>query len=81
MCDIESMFHQVHVNVEHRNLLRFLWWPEGNMGREPVKYRMTVHLFGATSSPGCANVSLKTTAVVYEKEFGSASANFTTIFM
>ena len=37
---------------------------------------MTVHLFGATSSPGCANVGLKTTADVYEKQFGSASANF-----
>lgn len=33
MCHIESTFHQVHVNVEHRNLPRFLWWSEGNMGK------------------------------------------------
>jgi len=26
MCDIQGMFHQVKVDVEHRNLLRFLWW-------------------------------------------------------
>ncbi len=31
MCDIEGMFHQVHVNVEHRNLLRFLWWADGDI--------------------------------------------------
>ena len=37
---------------------------------------MTVHLFGTTSSPGCANVSLKTTADVYEEEFGNAAASF-----
>jgi hypothetical protein len=76
MCDIESMFHQVHVNAEHRNLLRFLWWPDGDVNREPVEYRMTVHLFGATSSPGCANIGLKTTADKYKEEFGNAAASF-----
>ena len=25
-CDIEGMFHQVKVNKEHRDFLRFLWW-------------------------------------------------------
>ena len=60
MCDIEGMFHQVNVNPEHRNLLRFLWWENGNLDSEPIEYRMTVHLFGATSSPGCANFALKT---------------------
>lgn len=76
MCDIESMFHQVHVNAEHRNLLRFLWWPDGDVNREPVEYRMTVHLFGATSSPGCANIGLKTTADKYKEEFGNAAASY-----
>ena len=37
---------------------------------------MTVHLFGATSSPGCANFALKSTANDYENEFGPAAANF-----
>lgn len=36
---------------------------------------MIVHLFGAASSPGCSNVSLKTTAE-NEKSSGSASAEF-----
>ncbi|XP_071144990.1 uncharacterized protein [Mytilus edulis] len=47
--DIESMFYQVKVPLKDRNLLRFLWWPNGDMNSEPEVYRMTVHIFGATS--------------------------------
>ena len=75
MCDIETMFHQVHVTEEHRDMLRFLWWEGGDMSKDPVDYRMTVHLFGATSSPGCANFALKRTAQDNEEEFGSTTAN------
>ena len=75
-CDIEGMFHQVRVNEEHRDLLRFLWWSNGNTVKEPQQYRMTVHLFGATSSPGCANFALKSTADDHKAEFGTAAANF-----
>lgn len=60
VCDIEAMFHQFKVNIEHRNFLRFLWWGDGGFDRSPEDYRMTVHLFGAVSSPGCANFGLKT---------------------
>ena len=59
MCDIEKMFHQFHVSEEHHNFLHFLWWENGNLTLQPVEYRMKVHLFGATSSPGCANYGLK----------------------
>lgn len=76
MCDIESMFYQVCVSEEHRDLLRFLWWEGGDISAEPVEYRMTVHLFGATSSPGCANFALKRTAQDNAREFGSATAEF-----
>ena len=37
---------------------------------------MTVHLFGATSSPGCANFALKRTADDFEELFGSEPAKF-----
>ena len=67
-CDIESMYHQVGVNTEDRNFLRFLWWDSCNLDSEPKEYRMTVHLFGATSSPGCANYTLKATADMFEKD-------------
>ena len=76
MCDIEAMFHQVTVNEVYRDLLRFLWWEDGNLTKEPKKYRMTVHLFGATSSPGCANFALKSTVNDFEEEFGASAADF-----
>ena len=75
-CDIEGMFHQVTVNEEHRDILRFLWWPDRDINQEPQEYRMTVHLFGATSSSGCANFALKATANDHETEFGIKAANF-----
>ncbi|KAK0134384.1 hypothetical protein N1851_030041 [Merluccius polli] len=59
MCDIEHMFHQFHVKAEDQIYLRFLWWDEGNFEAQPSVYRMKVHLFGAASSPGCANYGLK----------------------
>ena len=37
---------------------------------------MNVHLFGASSSPGCANYWLKQTATDNEEKFGSDAANF-----
>ena len=70
------MFHQVKVNERYRDFLRFLWWKNGNLNEEPEEYRMTVHLFGATSSPSAANLALKTTADDYEEKWGTEAANF-----
>ena len=75
-CDIEGMFHQVHVNEEHRDLLRFLWWEQGDTTKAPTEYRMTVHLFGATSSPCCANLAFRTVADDGVNEFGVEAASF-----
>lgn len=46
MADVEAMFYQVKVKDEHRDVLRYLWWPDGNLNVDPVCYRMTVHPFG-----------------------------------
>ena len=76
MCDIEAMFHQVKVTPDCRDYLRFLWWNGGDISREPEEYRMAVHLFGATSSPGCCNYALKSTADDNETSIGSYAAEF-----
>ena len=76
MTDIKSMFHQFVVSKEHRDLLRFLWWKDGDPANEVVEYRMKVHLFGAVSSPGCANFGLKRAADDGEKEYGEEAAEF-----
>lgn len=59
MADVEAMYHQVRVPIEDSNLLRFLWWPDGDLSQLLEEYRMRVHLFGATSSPSCANFALR----------------------
>jgi len=59
MGDVERMFHQFLVKDEHRDYLRFLWWKSDSLDAKPTEFRMKVHLFGAASSPGCANFGLK----------------------
>ena len=76
MCDIQAMFHQVKVDMEYHNLLRFLWWNNLELKGDPVEFRMTIHLFGATSSPGCMNFALKFTADQYEETCASEAADF-----
>ncbi|XP_043200214.1 uncharacterized protein LOC122369489 [Amphibalanus amphitrite] len=74
--DIEGMFNQVRVNPEHRDLLRFLWWSDGDLDEQPREYRMCTHLFGATSSPAVALFALKKTAQMYGEEYSPEAASF-----
>ena len=76
-CDVEKMFHQFVVSETDRDYLRFLWWPNGDIKPEPKEYRMKVHLFGATSSPGCASYGFKYIANE-EKEAYPSAARFIT---
>ena len=55
------MFHQVKVLPEDADPLRFLWW-DAAPRQPPKEYKMLVHIFGATSSPCCANRALRQTA-------------------
>jgi hypothetical protein len=73
-CDIQKMYHQFSVSPEFRNYLRFLWWEGGQLDTEPKEYRMAVHLFGAGSSPGCANFALKYLAQQHKVDYPAASA-------
>lgn len=62
MVEIKAMFHQVKVAEKHRDYLRFLWWPQGNLEQGLENHHMTVHLFGAVSSPSAACLALRKTA-------------------
>ena len=58
--DIEAMFLQVKVPPEECKVLRFLW---RDNSIEPVKaYEYGRHIFGAKSSPTCANHALQQVA-------------------
>ncbi|XP_071486966.1 uncharacterized protein [Diadema antillarum] len=60
--DIEGMFSQIRVPKRDRDMLRFLWWENGDIERPLTEHRMKVHVFGAVSSPSCANFALKRAA-------------------
>ncbi|XP_052387105.1 uncharacterized protein LOC127933996 [Carassius gibelio] len=60
--DIESMFYQVRVPSEERDVLRFLWWEDNDPNKPPKHYRMTAHLFGGVWSPSAANYALQRVA-------------------
>ncbi|KAJ8262890.1 hypothetical protein COCON_G00153470 [Conger conger] len=66
MRDVEKMFH---VDEPDRNYLSFLCWKNGDLEREPDVFRMKVHLFGATSSPACANYGIKHLAEEHSNEY------------
>ena len=69
MADVQAMFHQVRVSPEDRDVLRYLWWPEGDMSRQPSVHRMDVHLFGRTWSPSCCTFALRRTAEDNRSDF------------
>ena len=69
MADIEGMFNQVRVDPEDVDALKFLWWPNDDMSKDPIEMQMLVHLFGATSSPSCASFCLRKTAADQASDF------------
>ena len=62
VADIRSMFHQVRVDPDDYDSLRFLWWSTDDLHSPPQDFQMLVHLFGATSSPSCCSFALKQVA-------------------
>ena len=75
MADIEAMFHQVRVPLKECDVLRFLWWPNGDTTANPEEFQMMVHLFGGISSPSCANYALKRTAEDNKEGFHTETTN------
>lgn len=65
---LEVMFHQVKVLLKDADALRFLWW-SGSLNDPLDEYLMLVHIFGATSSPCCANKAMHQTAADKEDQF------------
>ena len=69
--DIKRMFHQVFVSPEYRGALCYLWWPDGDLTKEPKTFQMLVHIFGATSSPSISGYALRRTASDNSEGFSS----------
>lgn len=57
------------------SLLKFLWFEGGDVNKKVVEYQMVVHLFGAKSSPSCANFALRKTAIDQRDNYDSQVVN------
>ena len=69
MADIEAMFYQCQVSRQHQDVLRFLWWSNGDIGQPIAEYRLLVHVFGGTWSPSAANYALHKTAADHGHDY------------
>ena len=69
--DMKSMFLQVQVPQQDRSCLRFLWRPRTNELVQIYEYQR--HVFGAKSSPTCANFALKRVGLDNEEMYPIAS--------
>ena len=67
--DVEAMYHQVRVNPNDTDALKFMWFPDGDLSKQPEKYQMLVHLFGGIWSSSCANYALQRTALDNSDKF------------
>ena len=74
MTDIEKMYFQILGTDEHRSLLRFLWWKNGDMPKEIIDLEMCVHVFGDVSSGACTNYALTRTTIENENKYGKDAA-------
>ena len=74
IADIEKMYVQILVADEHRSLLRFLWWKDGDMSKEIIDHEICVHVFGGVSSGACSNYALRRMAIENENKHGKDAA-------
>lgn len=64
------------MNKRDQGYLQFMWWENGNLEIAPSVYRMDVHMFGASSSPGCFNFGLKHLATQWSGQYSKDTIRF-----
>ena len=69
------MFYQAWVSEEHRSLLGFLWWKDGDLNNPPIAHEIGRHVFGGVSSPIFSNYALKKTADDNKLKYGLEAAH------
>ena len=77
-CDIEQMFYNFQVSLGFRDYLRFLWFDNNDLSKQPSVYRMNTHAFGLTSSPSCANFAMKQLVKDHRTACNEEAAEFLT---
>ena len=72
------MYHRFRVAPEDRNMLRFLWYNNGDLDKDPIAFRMKVFVFGAECSPTVADYGLKKLAADEATEDNHEAVTFIT---
>ena len=63
------------MSPEDRSALCYLWWPDGDLMKDPKTLQMLVHIFGATSSPSICGSALRRTAAYNSEGFSSETVD------
>ena len=75
MADTETMFYQVRIPPTQRSNLKLLWCKNSNTRKEIIDLEISVHVFDVTLSQSCSNCTLRRTAAVNERQFGSEASD------
>ncbi len=67
--DICEAFMQLVVPDNQRDMLSFLWWPDGDTTSRPERYHVTRHVFGSVWAPSCCGYAIKRVADEFGDEF------------
>ena len=74
MVYVEAMYYKVQVPEYQQSFLKFLWWENHDIEKEPQDFVMCAHVFGGTSSASHSNYALRRTAVECGSIYGRAAA-------
>ena len=72
-CDIEAMYHRVHVPAGDCDLFRFLWFKDDDLSGDVEVWRMRSHVFGAVSSSSVACLAVQLCAEEGKGKFPAAA--------
>ena len=72
-CDVEAMFHRVHVPESDSEMLRFLWFHNDDLEGKVEVWKMRSHVFGAVSSSSVASLALKHCAAEVAEQYPEAA--------
>ena len=73
---VAQMFYCFKVRQQDRDLLRFLCFEDNDPAKRNTEYRMTVHVFGNSSSPAVAIYGLRRAALQGQEEHGIEAKQF-----
>ena len=72
-CDIEAMYHRVHVPARDSDLFLFLWFNDDDLSGDVEVWHMRSHVFGSVSSSSVACLAVQLCAEEGKGQFPAAA--------